>query len=138
MIIRGEYSILLYRTITKGEEKRMGKSQVFCLEYIHGNAGGNTLLREVNPYKKVATFASLFCVHSSIKVSITFFVFTTNILLNKVKQVCYKIIFTHSIFMIYYDFLKIFNIVGNLKKKCGHHEKSWRKAATFLTGLPLT
>ena len=79
---------------------------------------------EVNPYKKIATFASFFCVHSSIKVSITFFLFPTNILPNKVKQVCYKIIFINSLFIIYYDFLKIFNIVRNLKKKCGHHEKS--------------
>ena len=43
---------------------------------------------------------------------------------NKVKQVCYKIIFVNSLFIIYYDFFKIFNIVGNLKKKCGHCEKS--------------
>ena len=55
------------------------------------------------------------------------------------KQVCYKIIFINSLFIIIYDFLKIFNIVGNLRKKCGHHEKSWRKVgvkvATFLTDL---
>ena len=69
------------------------------------------------------------------------FFFPMNILSNKVKQVCYKIKFINSLFIIIYDFLKIFNIVGNLKKKCGHHEKSWRKvgvkAATFLMGLPL-
>ena len=48
----------------------------------------------------------------------------------------------------YNDFLKNnkFNIVGNLKKKCGHHDRLFRriakvgrkvgvKAATFLTGL---
>ena len=80
------------------------------------------LTREVNPYKKCATFASFFCVHVTIKVSITFFLFPTNILSNKVKQVCYKIIFIYILFVIYYDFLKIFNIVR--KKKCGHHEKS--------------
>ena len=33
--------------------------------------------REVNPYKKVDTFASFFCVHSSIKVS-TFFFFISD------------------------------------------------------------
>ena len=33
-------------------------------------------------------------------------------------------IYKYSLFIIYYDFLKIFNIVGNVKKKCGHHEKS--------------
>ena len=78
--------------------------------------------REVNPFKKVATFCKLFCVQPSIKVSITFFLFPTNILSNKVKK--YKIIFINSLFIMNYDFLKIFNIVGNFKKKCGHHEKS--------------
>ena len=45
-------------------------------------------------------------------------------------------------------YTKIFHIVGNLKKKCGHHDlllsriakvgkKLGVKAATFLTGLPL-
>ena len=56
--------------------------------------------------------------------------------------------FINNLYLIYYDFLKIFNIVRNLKKKCGHHDlllsriakvgrKVGFKAATFLTGLPL-
>ena len=41
-----------------------------------------------------------------------------------------RLIFINSLFIIYYDFFHdiytmIFNIDGNLKKKCGHHEKSW-------------
>ena len=62
---------------------------------------------------------------------------------NKLKQVSYKIILINGLFIIIYDFLKLFKwifIVGNLKKKCGHHEKVGEelvKAATFLTGLPL-
>ena len=77
-----------------------------------------------------------------------FLLFPTNILSNKVKQVCYKIIFINSLFIIYYNFLKIFNTVENLKKRCGHHALLYRriakvgrkvrvKASTFLTGLPL-
>ena len=90
---------------------------VYCIYIYH--------TREVNPYKKNGYFLqAFFCVQSSIKVSITFFLFPTNILSNKVKQVCYKIIFINSLFIIYYNFFKIFIIVGNLKKKCGHREKS--------------
>ena len=40
------------------------------------------------------------------------------------KQSKIYLLFINSLFIIYYDFLKIFNIVGNLKKKCGHREKS--------------
>ena len=55
------------------------------------------------------------------------------ILSNKVKQVCYKIISINSLFIIYYDFSKIFNI----EKVWTPWEKLRVKAATFLTGLPL-
>ena len=76
---------------------------------------------ECRTYKthiKKLLLCKLFCVQSSIKVSITFFSFPTNILSNKVKQVCNKIIFINSLFIIYYDFSKVFNIVGHHEKSC--------------------
>ena len=74
-----------------------------------------------------------------------FFLFPTNILSSKVKQVSYKIILINGLFIIIYIIyiykaIKWIYIVGNLKKKCGQHEKVGEKlvkAATFLTGLPL-
>ena len=97
--------------------------------------------QEVNPYKKVATFASFFCVHSSIKVSTLSFFSDEHIVKQSKTSMLHNNIYKQSIYYIKNrSFLKIFNIVGNLKKG-GHHEKSWRKvrvkAATFLTGLPL-
>jgi len=51
------------------------------------------------------------------------------------NQVCYKLIFINSLFIIYHDFLKIFNI-GWTRKSVDTWEKLRVKAATFLTGLP--
>ena len=63
-------------------------------------------LRGVNPYEKSCDFYKIFCVQSYstkkakwIKVSTLSFLFPTNILSNKVKKVCYKIIFIHGQFI---------------------------------------
>ena len=111
---------------------------IFFLRLSSRFPAGLKFNRQRNPYKKRFYFCRLFLCTLADQGVHPFFLFPTNILSNKVKQVCFKIIFINSLIIIIYDFLKIFNIVGNLK--CGHHEKSWRKvgvkAATFLTGLP--
>ena len=69
---------------------------------------------------KVDTFCIAFVVYTRrSRCPITFFLFPTNISSNEGKQVCCKIIFIHSLFIIWF-----FHIVGNSNKKCGHHEKS--------------
>ena len=82
--------------------------------------GGDLIIfkyREVNPYKKVATFESFFlCTHVDQSVEHIF---------NKVKKVCYKIIFINK--SIYYInlFTKIFNrysILSEIQEIGGHHE----------------
>ena len=105
------------------------------------------MCREVNPYTKSCYFCKLFLCTLVDQVVHPFFLFPTNVISNKVKQACYKIMSINSLFIIYNDFSKIFKIV--VKKKCGHHDLLFRritkvgrkvgvKAATFLTGLPLS
>ena len=58
----------------------------------------------VNPFEKVPTFTSLFMYTRTKEAKVDkdvhlFFSFPTNLLLNKVKKVCYKIIFIHSQFI---------------------------------------
>ena len=72
---------------------------------------------ELNPYKKGSTFL---CSVVDQGVHRFFFYYRRTYYWNKTKQVCYKMIFISSLFIIW--FLKVFNIVG--KKKCGHLEKS--------------
>ena len=79
-----------------------------------------------------------------------FLLFPTNVLSNKIKQACYKMIFINSLFIIYNDinslFIKYIQYCRKLKNKCGHHNLVFRritkvgrkvgvKAATFLSGL---
>ena len=77
------------------------------------------------------------CTHVDQGVHHFLFISDEHIVKQSKKKVCYEIIFINSLFIIYYDFLKIFNIVGKKKKCVDTMRKVGVKAATFLTGLPL-
>ena len=89
--------------------------------------------REVNPYKKVATFASFFLCTLVDQGVHLFFSYPTNIFSNKVKKVTKEYFYiVYLLFkFIYNDFLKIFNIV---RKEIGrqHEKKSELKQLLFL------
>ena len=95
--------------------------------------------REVNPYKIVATFCKRF-LSTLVDQGVHHFLFISDKHIDKQSKISMlQNNVYNSLFIIYYDFLRICNIVGNCRKKCGHHEKSWElKQLLFLrVFLPL-
>ena len=94
----------------------------YCLFYLY-----NLLL-----VLKSCYFASFLCVHSRCP---PFLFISDEHIVKQTKTSMLQNNIYNSLFIIYfYDFVKIFNIVG-LKKNCGHHEKSWSKSSYFPEGF---
>ena len=73
--------------------------------------------REVKPYKKVATFCKFFlCTLVDQGVHHFLFISDEHIVKQSKTSMLQNNIYEYSLFIIYYDFLKIFIIVGNVKK----------------------